>query len=65
MTETKSNEKWLTIIEVAALYGVSKQAVRNWISDGLPCRKKKEIGKKAFIVIDSSIIDSYLGLGVR
>jgi hypothetical protein len=65
MTEKIEKEKWLTLAEVAALYGVSTQAVRYWIENGLSCKRKKVVGKKAFIVIEAKAVRDHLQLGVR
>lgn len=48
-----------TVAEIAAMFGVSKQAVMLWIKNGLPTEKEKVIGIKTRRVIDPDDVKRY------
>jgi len=48
-----------TVIEIAKMFGVTKIAVYNWISNGLKHSTEKVIGIKTRIVIDPADVIAY------
>jgi predicted transcriptional regulator len=48
-----------TVSEIAAMFGVTGNAVRKWIKGGLPYKKEKIIGIKTRIIISPEDVYRY------
>lgn len=60
------NEKdYVSVAEVADIYGVSQPTVRAWVKDGCPVYYERQIKRKTRMVFDLKEVEAYLGLGVR
>lgn len=54
-----------SVAEIAEMYGVTSMAVRYWIKQGLEFSRRREIGRKEYIVINKKDVDKYLKLTER
>lgn len=48
-----------TVVEIATMYNVTEQSVRNWIKDGMKIKWDKKIGQKPHIIIDPKDVEEY------
>lgn len=55
-------ENYLTVKEIADLYGVTTSGVYYWIGEGLEYQIEKVIGVKPRKVIYPSAVEEFLGL---
>jgi predicted transcriptional regulator len=55
----------LTVKEIADNYGVTKQAVYLWLSDGLKFEIVKKVGRKAYRQINPDDVKKYLASKAR
>ncbi len=47
------------VSEIASHFGVSDQAVRKWLKDGLKFDVVKDVGYKSYVVVDPNDVLSY------
>jgi excisionase family DNA binding protein len=66
MTDTiVFKDEWLSVSEIAELFGVTTMAVRYWIKNGnLKGKQKREVGRKAYLVLNRLDIEDYLCQGI-
>ena len=58
-------KKYLSTLEVAEMYGVTKQAVGLWVKDGLKYKIEKIPGIKTRRVFDPEEVVAFLKIGIR
>ena len=54
--------KKITVAQVAERYGVTKQAVYNWLAEGLPCEVERISGRKTRKMILEKDVVKFLDL---
>ena len=59
------NNNFITVKEIAEIYGVTDMAVRLWIKKGLQYKTEKVLRLRPRKIIDIKDVDNFLKIGVK